>query len=160
MIRARKMQANYIKVKKAGSDPAYCFMGSGFTDLNEKPSAKTSSKRYINMKSESKSVTGYDWISEFTADQIKSEDALEYIIDIGENQLTGEDAETEYVIVDLDKTTETANEFKARKFDVAVEVADFGDEDGEMTVSGNLLGKSDPVAGTFNTTTKVFTPFP
>ena len=156
-IKTRRMQANYIKVKTAKKpDGEFEFMGSGFTDLNEKPSAQTSSKRYINMKSESKSVTGYDWTSEFTADQIRSEKALDYIIGIGENQLTGDDAETEYVIVDLDKSTDTDNEFEARKFDVAVEVSDFGDEDGEMTVSGNLLAKSDPVSGTFNTETKVF----
>ena len=57
-VRERRMQANYIDI--GGETPSFAFMGTGFTDANEKPAAKTSSKRYINDKSETKSITGYD----------------------------------------------------------------------------------------------------
>lgn len=40
---------------------------------------------------------------------------------------------------------------------VAVEVADFADNDGEMTASGNLLCIGDLVEGKFDTTAKKFT---
>ena len=49
------------------------------------------------------------------------------------------------------------NTFEARQRRVAVEVADFSDNDGEIQGSGNLLGKTDWVNGTFNTQTKAFT---
>ncbi|WP_404988851.1 hypothetical protein [Clostridium culturomicium] len=49
------------------------------------------------------------------------------------------------------------NNFKARKFRVAVEGVSFDNNDGEMAATGNLLGIGDLVVGTFNTTTRTFT---
>ena len=72
---------------------------------------------------------------------------------------TGADAETLYVKVYLNKPIpEQANKFEAKQRRVAVEVAEFSDNDGEIQGSGNLLGKTDWINGTFDTTTKTFTP--
>ena len=110
-------------------------------------------------------ITVLDEILTYEIDQIRSQKAIEYIVSIGENQLTGEDAETEYFIVDLDKpyTTGSGNEqvisttvFHARKFNIAVEVASYTNDDGEMGCTGNFLAKGDPVEGYFNTSTGVF----
>lgn len=150
-IRKRKVQANYMKVNEA-----FEVLGTGFTELNESPSAQTTSKRYINQSSSSQSVTGYEWSSSFNADQIVSEKAIEYIRNIGEMQLTGADTETEYIIVDLDKPAQTAG-YRARKFKIAIAVDSFDDNDGELGISGSFLGQSDPVEGTFDTSTKSFT---
>ena len=151
MIRKRKVQANYMKVKEA-----FELLGTGFTELNESPSAQTTSKRYINQSSSSQSVTGYEWSSSFNTDQIASDKAIEYIRDIGEMQKTGADTETEYLIVDLDKPAATEGAFRARLFKVAIAVDSFDDNDGELGISGNFLGQSDPVEGTFTVGTKEF----
>lgn len=155
-VRQRRMLANYLEVGKA---PAFVLMGAGFTELNESPSAQTASKRYINDKSASQSIVGYEWSTPFTTDQIKAQEVIEFICNIGEKQLTGPDAEARYVMVNLDKLAaeETKNVFEARLMKVAIEVSDFGDEDGEMTAEGNLLGNGDIVLGTFSTETKTFT---
>lgn len=150
-IRKRKVQANYMKVGET-----FELLGTGFTELNESPSAQTTSKRYINQSGSSQSVTGYEWSSSFNADQIVSEKAIEYIRNIGEMQLTGADTETEYIIVDLDKPAQTAG-YRARKFKIAIAVDSFDDNDGELGISGSFLGQSDPVEGTFDTSTKSFT---
>lgn len=150
-VRKRKIQANYLEVASA-----FELLGTGFTELNESPSAQTTSKRYINQSSASQSVTGYEWASEFTADQINSEKAIEYIREIGEMQKLGADTETNYIIVDLDKPASTTG-FRARKIKVAISVDSFEDEDGDLGISGSFLGISDPVLGTFDTTTKEFT---
>ena len=150
-IRKRKVQANYLKVKDA-----FELLGTGFTELNESPSAQTASKRYINQSSSRQSVTGYEWGTSFNTDQINSEKAIEYIRDIGEMQKTGADAETEYIIVDLDKPGTTEGSFRARKFKVAIAVDSFDDNDGELGISGNFLGQSDPVEGTFTVASKEF----
>lgn len=150
-IRKRKVQANYMKVEET-----FELLGTGFTELNESPSAQTTSKRYINQSGSSQSVTGYEWSSSFNADQIVSEKAIEYIRNIGEMQLTGADTETEYIIVDLDKPAQTAG-YRARKFKIAIAVDSFDDNDGELGISGSFLGQSDPVEGTFDTSTKSFT---
>lgn len=149
-VRKRKIQANYLKVTE------FELLGTGFTELNESPSAQTTSKRYINQSSASQSITGYEWSTSFSADQIVSEVAIEYIRDIGEMQKTGADTETEYIIVDLDKPAQTAG-YRARKFMVAIAVDSFEDNDGELGITGSILGISDPVLGTFDTTAKTFT---
>ena len=155
-VRQRYMQANYIDVGSA--DSTYAFMGAGFSELNESPSAQTSSKRYINDKAQTKRITGYDWSSPFNTDQIRSEEAVDFICRIGELQKVGGDAETDYVIVDLDqKVGDTGSSYHARKFHVAVEISSFENNDGEMAASGNLLQIGDLVEGTFDTSSKTFT---
>lgn len=150
-IRKRKVQANYMKVKEA-----FELLGTGFTELNESPSAQTTSKRYINQSSSTQSVTGYEWSSSFNTDQIVSDKAIEHIRDIGEMQKTGADTETEYIIVDLDKPGTVEGSFRARKFKVAIAVDSFDDNDGELGISGSFLGQSDPIEGTFTVATKTF----
>lgn len=151
-VKQRRSIANYLKIEEA-----FYLMGAGFTELNESPSAQTTSKRYVNDKSATKGISGYDWQTAFTTDVIASEKAIEHICNIGKYQLTGSEAETEYIIVDLDEALSVSDgDYRARKFNIAIEVADFSDEDGEMTASGNLLGIGDPIPGKFNTKTKEF----
>lgn len=155
-VRKRKMEADYINIGDDAEEYALC--GTGFTALNESPSATTSSKRYISMDSARQSVTGYEWSASFEADQIKSEKALEFILDIAKKLKTGGDAETDYIQVDLDEpVAEKQNTFHARKRTVAIAVSEMPDNDGEMGVNGDFLGVSDPIEGEFNTQTKTFT---
>jgi len=150
-IRKRKVQANYIKV---GED--FELLGTGFTELNESPSAQTTSKRYINQASATQSITGYEWTTSFNTDQIVSDKAIEYIREIGEMQKTGADAESEYIIVDLDKPGTAEGTYRARKIKVAIAVDSFDDNDGELGISGSFLGQSDPIEGTFTVADKTF----
>ena len=60
-------------------------------------------------------------------------------------------------MVSLDKKGQNDNEFYARKIAVAIEVASFENNDGEMGASGNLLGIGDIEIGIFNVETKTFT---
>lgn len=150
-IRKRSIQANYLKV-----NDMFELLGTGFIELNESPSAQTTSKRYINQVSATQSITGYEWSISFNTDQIASDKAIEYIRNIGEMLLTGADTETEYIIVDLDKKASEENKFRARKFKVAIAVDSFDDNDGELGISGTFLGQSDPIEGTFDTSTKTF----
>jgi hypothetical protein len=150
--RERVKQANYLKI-----DGVFELLGAGFEELNESPGAKSVSKRYINDKSETKTITGYDWSSDYSLDQIRSEKAIEFICNIGELLLTGSNCETDYVIVDLDRPGSIGNTFRARKIKVAIEVKDFKSKDGEMQGSGSFLGKGDLIEGTFDTTTREFT---
>lgn len=151
-IRKRKVQANYLKVGEN-----FELLGTGFTELNESPSAQTTSKRYINQASATQSITGYEWTTSFNTDQIVSDTAIEYIREIGEMQKTGAEAETEYIIVDLDKPGTAEGSYRARKIKVAIAVDSFDDNDGELGISGSFLGQSDPIEGTFLVADKTFT---
>lgn len=152
-VRKRKIEADYLKV-----DGTFKVLNVGFTELNESPSAQTASKRYIHQSSASQTVTGYEGQHSFNTDQIESNEAIEYINHIGKMRLTGSDAETEYIIAELDKPSSAgANSFYARKFNVAIAVDSFDDNDGELATSGNFVDQGDPIEGTFNTTTLTFT---
>ena len=156
-IRQRRMQANYLKVPNETKPQ---LLGVGAKTLDENPAAQTKSRRYVCDKSATKSVSGYDWTTSFDIDQIRSQKAIDYIVGIGENQLIGQDAETEYFIVDLDRPASeesTNTSFHARKFNIAIEIASFTNDEGEMGCTGNLLAKGDPVEGFFDTDTCLFT---
>lgn len=159
-VRKRKIEADYINTAAAGAaSPVYSLCGTGFSKLAESPSAQTSKKRYINQDSSSQHVTGYEWSSAFESDQIQSEAAIAFILDIAKSLKSGPDAETDYVQVDLDSPIESKeNTFAARKRTVAIAVKELPDNDGEMGANGDFLGVSDPVKGEFNTSTNTFTP--
>ena len=150
-VRKRIKQASYLKV-----DSAFELLAV-FTENVESPSAQTTSKRYTVDSNTTQSVTGYEWSSSFTGDQMESDEVVKYIRNIGEMCLTGSDAESEYLIVDLDQAAATAGSYRARKFNVAIQVDEFPDNDGELGLSGSFLGQGDPILGTFDTATKTFT---
>ncbi len=157
-VEQRYQQPDYIDVSGGSGTPQYELLGFGVTQLDNSPSAQTTSKRYVNQKSATQSIGSYEWTAPLEFDLIRSEKAIEFIADIGENEKTGVDAETLYVKVFLNKPVASKqNTYEARQRRVAVEVADFSDNDGEVQGSGNLLGKTDWVKGEFNTKTKTFT---
>lgn len=157
-VEQRYQQPDYIDVSGGSGTPQYELLGFGVTQLDNSPSAQTTSKRYVNQKSATQSIGSYEWTAPLEFDLIRSEKAIEFIADIGENEKTGVDAETLYVKVYMNKPVASKqNTFEAKQRRVAVEIADFSDNDGEIQGSGNLLGKTDWVNGEFNTKTKTFT---
>lgn len=159
-VKKRKNIADYINTTPAETTTTFALMGTGFKTLDENPSAQTKSKKYVCDSSATKSIASYDDTFPYEIDQIREQPAVDYICGIGEKRLTGADAETTYVRVDLDKPvsqTEGNVEYEARLFHVAVEVSSFTNDDGEMTGSGNLLGIGDLQFGKFDVATKTFT---
>ena len=151
----RYQVADYL----ATGDDKFALMGVGFNTVDENPTAQKDAKTYINQKAQTTQIKSYQPTFPFDTDLISDEEAVMAIYDIGRNQKTGEDAELDYVRVELFKpVADQENVFEARKFRVAVEVANItGEGGGIMKVTGNLNGVGDFVAGTFDTTTKTFT---
>lgn len=150
----RDLIADYFKVSDA-----FVLMGTGFNTLDENPNAQTDSKTYINDRSATSVVKGYQTQFPFDSDFIASEAVIKDIYEIGSMQKTGSDAEREYIRVDLfDKVGTTGEVYKARKFRVSVEVSSFAGAGGEtIKISGNLNNVGSMVAGTFDLATKTFT---
>lgn len=155
----RYQVADYLNTAKSGTE-SFALMGVGFNTLDESPNAQKDSKAYINQKAQTSTIKSYQPAFAFDSDLIADEAAVMALYEIGRNQLTGADAERDYVRVELFKpVAETPNTFEARKFKVAVEVFSIsGEGGGVMKVTGNLNGVGDFVDGTFNTETKKFTP--
>ena len=152
----RHQYADYLNIGTE-AQPDWAFMGAGFKTLDEEPNAQSESVKYVCDKSSSSSVVGYESSFPFEADQIMTEEAINAIYNIARNRQIGSDAELEYVRVELWNKATGTNTFEARKFLVSVEVSSLAGEN-KMGMSGNLNAIGDPVLGTFNTTTKTFTP--
>lgn len=154
----RWQHPGYLDVSGGTNQAQYELLGFGVTQLDDSPSAQTSSKRYVNQKSATQTIGSYEWTAPLEFDLIRSEKAIEFIAGIGENEKTGAEAETNYVLVYLEKpVAEKEGSYEAKRRRVAVEVSEFADNDGEMQGSGNLLAVSDWEIGTFDTKTKAFT---
>lgn len=153
----RNAIADYLQVGEA-----YELMGTGFTSLNESPSAQTDSEVYINEVTASTDVTKYETEFSYESRLIPSQKAIYKLYKQGRDHATGEDAKCTYVRVDLfnpiGTTTEDKAEYTARQFVVANEVSDIQGDGGEkISVSGTLHCVGDPVQGKFDTVSKLFT---
>ena len=141
-IRKRKIEADYLKV---GAN--FEFLGTGFSTIDEKPNAQTREVQYVNDSSSTTTVTGYKREFDFESDQIQSDKAIEYIVNIAKEGKTGSDAETEYLRVDLDKPAKTSG-YYARKFKVAIQVDEMPNNDGNFGANGVFLCQGDGIIGT------------
>lgn len=153
----RNKIADYLKVGEK-----FELMGTGFTQLDESPSAQTDSTTYINETGSSTDIISYETEFGYEADHIPSQTAITALWKDGRDHHTGSDAQHTYVRVDLynpiGTPTEETAEYKARQFTVANEVSDYEGEGGEkVSVSGTLHAVGDPVQGKFDTVTKTFT---
>lgn len=139
-------------------EPNYQLMGTGFTSLDESPNAQTNTKKYVNEKSSTTSITQYQTEFPYNADLIKSELAILTLYEIGRNHKTGSDAVLEYCRVELWDPAEanSKSKFKARKFFVANSVDDISGDD-DIQVSGTLNAMGDPIDGVFDIEAGTFT---
>lgn len=150
--------ADYINVGTI-EEKKYALMGAGFTSLGESPNAQTKTKKYINEKASTTNVNSYHPQFDFEADQIKEDEAVQFIYGVGRNEKTGSGCITQYVRVELWNPVEGEdNTFTAREFNVAVVVSKMDGED-DQVISGSLNAQGDFVDGKFNTKTRTFTKF-
>lgn len=154
----RNQIADYLEIDSGASDKEYVLMGTGFTTLDESPGANIEKTTYINESSGSSTITKYETKFSFNADMIADERAVMALYKVGRDHLVGENAEFNYVRVDLYEATSEDGTYKARKFKVAAEISDYKGDGGEkIKVSGTLNAVGDPVQGTFDVSTKTFT---
>ena len=139
-VKQRNQEASNLKVGEN-----FELMGTGFTELNEDPGAQTTSKKYINDKSSTSSITSYEGEHGFTADQIPSEKVIKDLVSIGKERKTGADAEREFVRVDLDDRAEKLG-YRMREGQIQkvpyLLVIGFNEKD-NRTVSYRLHGEKD-----------------
>lgn len=156
--------ADYIKVEGAFE------LMRHFTSVNESPNAETEETQYTVDKSKTTDTVGYatSWgfegilqASEESDEGEASPKAIQFLETIGKEQKLGADCQTEFVRVELDNPTLDGGgtKFYARMAKVAVEVTELSVEAGaKRGISGNLNALGDIKVGTFDTSTKQFTP--
>lgn len=157
----RNTIADYLdcKVTKKSETTAFQLCGLGFNQLNENPNAQTDSTIYINQSSASQIVESYKTEFPFDLDLDKMHDPTMEVYDIATRQMTGADAQRDFIRVELFRpVTGAANIYEARKFTVSVGVSGIsGDGGKKIKVAGTFYAMTDAIVGFFDTTTLEFT---
>lgn len=153
-------EAHYFGVVDSSVTPATTTitLGGVITSLTESSNPTETEKQYIHEKSKRTTVTGFANEFPITMDMVKGDAVFEDFYGIFYNRSTGTDAKRDHYIVNLWEGTGTDNEYKARKINQTVSITEANGEAGEQKqITGSLKG-GDFVYGTFNTSTKTFTP--
>lgn len=156
-------EAYYLDVEQTKASSAQEkieLMNVGVTKFEESSNPTEKSTQYIGDKSKTNKVTGYDNQFAIESDLIKNNKVVEYLYSIFRDRKTGKYAQQNLFIVELwNPVAEQENTYKARKLKTTAVISSKTPNPGEtITFSGDLKGVGDFVDGTFNTTTKTFTP--
>lgn len=139
-----------------GTNPAINLIGEGFTAFPKAMNAKEYTRKYVNDKTERTDVIGYAPSIGYSCDAIPDDPCVAEIIHITDNELIGTDTHRD--VYSVNRWTENSNVCEAWKRTYAVIPDNKGDGTEALVYTGTLKAVSDLVKGTFNVSTKTFTP--
>ena len=150
-------EAHYFQTGTGNS--AEINLGGVITSLTESSNPTESEKQYIHQKSAVTSVTGFNNEFPITMDMVQGDEVFDDFYGLFYNRATGTDLKRDHYIVNLwEPVSGSENTYKARKINQTVEITEAnGDAGAQKQITGSLKG-GDFVYGTFNTSTKTFTP--
>ena len=138
----------------------YKLLGDGVTSGKIDMGPKTTEETYIHQDNASISVDSYAPTMKIEQTAKNGDDVFEFVDALRKARAVLGDAETDIVNVWLYETA-TLGEYPAEKQNVSIQIDEFGGDGGEPTkINYTINYVGDPVLGTFNPTTKVFTPNP
>ncbi|RJQ42813.1 MAG: hypothetical protein C4545_04040 [Anaerolineaceae bacterium] len=136
----------------------YALLGDGVTSASINYNPQTTEETYIHQDSGVTEVESYRPTMPVEATAIAGDEVFDYVDGIRQNRAVLDAAKTDIVNVWLYETP-TLNEYPAEKQNVSIQIDEFGGEGGasaKINFTINFIG--DPVKGTFNPTTREFTP--
>ena len=132
-------------------------LGGVITEMTESSNPKETEKQYIHQKSSVTKTTGYANEFPITMDMVQGDEVSEDFYNLFYKRATGSELERDHYIVNLWES-EGENVYKARKIRQTVSITEATGGAGEQKqISGSLKG-GDFEYGTFNVSTKTFTP--
>lgn len=146
LVKRHQKVAFYGVPDGSGSKVTYTRM-TGFTSLSTSKNPKEYSRQYVDEAFEESDVTGYSPSMSYAFDQHAGNAVHDDIVKITDEELTGEDAVREIVLVDLTSTT-SGNGYSARKRSFSVIPDSEGDSTDAYTYSGSFKTKGSSVKGT------------
>ncbi len=141
-----------------GETPAWSLIGEGVTEQTISYNPQTSEEVYIHQDSGTTSIESYRPTIPTPMTAIKGDAVFDFVDGIRKDRKVLADAETEVCIVYLYETA-TSGAYPAEKNACSIQIDDFGGAGGEKaTINFTINLNGDPVKGTFNPSTKAFTP--
>lgn len=140
----------------SGNSAAYQLIGEGFTSLPVSMNPKEYTRKYVNYRTEKSDVIGYAPSIAYSCDVITNEPVVAEIVEITDGEYLGTDTHRDIVTVNC--WEEEDGECRAVKRTYAIIPDGKGEGTDAMIYTGTMKAVSDRIAGTFNRTTKTFTP--
>lgn len=117
--------------------PVYTRM-TKFTEISTSKNPTEYSRTYVDEEGETTDVTGYSEEKSYAFDQYTENPVHAKIAEITDDELTGNDAIIEILVVDKSKPNANSNGFEARKRKYSVVPDSDGDSTDAYTYSGSL----------------------
>ena len=135
----RHQKVAYYGVPESGGSTTTFTRMQGFTSLSTAKNSKEYSRQYVDEAFEESDVTGYSPSMSYAFDQYKGNAVHDDIVAITDDELTGDDAVRDIVLVDL--TEKSGSAYTARKRSFAVIPDSEGDSMDAYTYSGTFKTK-------------------
>ena len=123
---------------------------------------QTSTEQFIHQDSATTELTGYQPNAPVTAQVVKTDPAFQFVNGLRKKRAIGSDAHTDVVLIDkydIDAAGSAEGPFPAERQPVSVQIDSYGGPASDPLSIGytlNWIGAGE--SGTFNPTTKTFTP--
>ena len=140
------------------SSAVYNRIGEGINTFTPSNNGTISTKHYINDKFATSRRNGIQKQWAFSGDRVIDDPANDYLVGLTEK--TGSDVETTLIIADLvDPVGTSKNAYKAKKYEVMVDVTNDGSIEGgqDVAIDGTIYANGDPVEGYITITDNVAT---
>lgn len=156
-------EAYYLDIEETKASDAtedIQLMNVGVSKFEESSNPTEKSVQYIGDKSKTNKVTGYDNQFSIESDLIKNDKVVMYLYSIFRDRKVGVYAQQNLYIVELWNPVEGQEKtYKARKILTTAVLSGKTPNPGEtITFNGDLKGIGDFVDGTFDVSSKKFTP--
>ena len=153
--------AVYLDTTPSGEGRKYERFGKGFTGLNKSQNPQVETEQYIDDINATSNITALQSQMSYTGSRVVGDPVNDFIAAIEDK--VGDDCVSTIVKVNLWEKSGVGvpgTQYKAKLYNVSVAAASTGDLAGgkSQTLSGTIYINGDPVEGTFDTSTKTFSP--
>lgn len=156
----REQVRHYIDVSMGSNTPQYELLGDGIESLTENMNPEEETKHYINMSKASNKVKSYQRTFDVDKEDCIEDEVQNWIDTLVDDLPIGESAKTSFVRLRLkEAVTGEAGTYKAIRVPCTVSVASSGGDGGDYVHNSISVKQCDEdIKGTFNVSTKTFTP--
>jgi len=164
MLNLRKINRDewqdFLDINPSGETPSWKIIGVGVTDKSTDYNAEKTEEKWIIERTKRTAIDSYGPSSGVEQTAYKGDEVFEFIDNIRYRMLTGTEAQTHLLEVDKYSVTneESTPTYRARMWDVAIEINSNGGETAKIKYNIDYSG--DPTFGTvtFNKGVPTFSP--
>jgi hypothetical protein len=151
---------DFLDINPSGETPSWKIIGVGITDKSTDYNAEKTEEKWIIERTKRTAIDSYGPSSGVEQTAYKGDEVFEFIDNIRYRMLTGTEAQTHLLEVDKYSVTneESTPTYRARMWDVAIEISSNGGETAKIKYNIDYSG--DPTFGTvtFNKGVPTFSP--